>query len=299
MIDMAGKLISVANMKGGVGKTTTVVSLAEALSADDPDASILVVDLDPQASASVSLAGDNLLAKMIMDGRTVEAFLEDRLINKDGTCLTPKVHPTVSQTTHCGTQLDISFLPCGPDLRMIERQIIYELSEKSLSMKAIEGQIWKLFTQEFLPLANKYDYIIFDCPPGISPISEAAIRESNLVIVPTIADFLSVYGLKAFLKILWKEPKTGLPRPRLPHVLITRWQANIRQFREVLEQLEDASGLADAEIGLFKTKLQQSAELARALKPEGTPTFRQKYGSVTTTLDELVTEVKGMLNGKH
>jgi chromosome partitioning protein len=299
VIDMAGKLISVANMKGGVGKTTTVVSLAEALSADDPEASILVVDLDPQASASVSLAGDNLLAKMIMDGRTVEAFLEDRLINNDGSCLAPKVHPTVSQTTHCGTQLDISFLPCGPDLRMIERQIIYELSEKNHSMKAIEGQIWKLFKQEFLPLAKKYDYVIFDCPPGISPVSEAAIRESNLVIVPTIADFLSVYGLKAFLKILWKGPKSALPQPRLPHVLITRWQANIRQFREVLEQLEDASRLEDAEIGLFKTKLQQSAELARALKPEGTPTFKQKYGSVTTTLDELVTEVKGMLNGKH
>lgn len=299
MIDMAGKLIAVANMKGGVGKTTTVVSLAEALSADDRNASILVVDLDPQASASVSLAGDTLLAKMIMDGRTVDAFLEDRLINNNASCLTLKVHPTVSQTTHCGTQLDISFLPCGPDLRMIERQIIYELSEKSISMKAIEDRIWNLFKHEFIPLTKNYDFVIFDCPPGISPISEAAIRESSLVIVPTIADFLSVYGLKAFLKILWKEPRGDLPKPKLPHVLITRWQPNIRQFKEVVEQLEDAAALAKAEIGLFKTKLQQSAELARALKPEGTPTFKKKYGSMTTTLDELVTEVKGMLDGQH
>ena len=62
---MAGKLIAVANMKGGVGKTTTVVSSAEALGADDPSASVLVVDLDPQASASVCLAGNDLLAEMI------------------------------------------------------------------------------------------------------------------------------------------------------------------------------------------------------------------------------------------
>jgi chromosome partitioning protein len=80
---MAGKLIAIANMKGGVGKTTTVVSLAEALAADNPSASILVVDLDPQAGASVCLAGDDLLGKIIMDGRTVDAFLEDRLIKKE------------------------------------------------------------------------------------------------------------------------------------------------------------------------------------------------------------------------
>ncbi|MGH6845342.1 MAG: ParA family protein, partial [Methylocella sp.] len=82
---MAGKLIAVANMKGGVGKTTTVVSLAEALAADDPHASILVVDLDPQASASVCLAGNELLEKLIKNDDTVEAFLEARLIKRDRT----------------------------------------------------------------------------------------------------------------------------------------------------------------------------------------------------------------------
>ena len=67
-------------MKGGVGKTTTVVSLAEALAADNPNASILVVDLDPQASASMCLAGNDLLAEMIAKDKTLEAFLDLRLI---------------------------------------------------------------------------------------------------------------------------------------------------------------------------------------------------------------------------
>jgi chromosome partitioning protein len=121
---MAGKLIAIANMKGGVGKTTTVVSLAEALAADDPSASILVVDLDPQASASVFLAGENLLAEMITDDRTAEAFLEDRLLNHETTKLAPKIRNAVGGTTHAGNQLKISLLPRGPHLRVVEREII-------------------------------------------------------------------------------------------------------------------------------------------------------------------------------
>jgi cellulose biosynthesis protein BcsQ len=70
----AGKFIAVANMKGGVGKTTVVVSLAEALAADDLDTSILVVDLDPQASASVCIAGDELLSDLINEDKTLKLF---------------------------------------------------------------------------------------------------------------------------------------------------------------------------------------------------------------------------------
>ena len=82
MSERQGKFIAVANMKGGVGKTTTVVSLAEALAADDPAAKVLVIDLDPQASASMCIAGDDLLYELIQAGRTLEDFLERRLIKQ-------------------------------------------------------------------------------------------------------------------------------------------------------------------------------------------------------------------------
>jgi chromosome partitioning protein len=133
----------------------------------------------------------------------------------------------VSRTTHGGNQLRISLLPCGPELRIVEREIVYSLTKKRYNMTAIEGQMGKLFEQQFLPLNLKYDYVIFDCPPGILPLSEVAIRASDLVIVPTIADFISVYGLNAFHYILWQRRTSGLPSPKLlPHVLVTRFQNN-------------------------------------------------------------------------
>jgi chromosome partitioning protein len=296
---MPGKLIAVANMKGGVGKTTTVVSLAEALAADDPGASVLVVDLDPQASASVCLAGEKILAEIFRDDRTIEAFLEDRLIKKNRMKLAPIIRNAVVGTTHAGNQLKISLLPCGPNLRVVEREIIYCLSDRNFNMRAIEGQTWKLFEEEFLPLSKTYDYVIFDCPPGISPLSETAILASDLIIVPTIPDFVSVFGLTAFVKLLWRVPPGSLPRPkRLPHVLITRFQTIVRQHKEFVEWLEAAAKLKNPLICLFKTKVQQSAALAEALsKVEEAPTFKQKYKDVTYVLGQLVQELQGVIHG--
>ena len=294
---MAGKLISVANMKGGVGKTTTVVSLAEALAADDPGASILVVDLDPQANASVCLAGDDLLATMIEEGRTLDAFLARRLIESASSGIAGKIRKVVGRTTHRGEELNISFLPCGPHLRLVEREIIYTLTEKNYSMRAIEGQSWKLFQQELLPLNLSYDYIIFDCPPGISPLTEVTIRASDLVIVPTIPDFISIYGLNAFFQTFWKAPQGNLPKPpRLPHVLVTRWQKNVKQHQETLARLIKEAESADAGIYLMKTRIQQAAALAGALANDGAPNFTKKYGEMTSVLDQLVQEVRGVLH---
>ena len=292
-----GKFIAVANMKGGVGKTTTVVSLADALAADDLDASVLVVDLDPQASASVCVAGDEFLDQLIKEGRTLEAFLEARLIRMEKPDIMSLVRRQISAVTHQGRQLDISLLPCGPNLRLVERELLYELTGRDLSMNAIDGKIWQVFSKDFAALRKNFDYIVLDCAPGISPVTEAAIRIADLVVVPTIPDYLSVYGLNAFHGSIWMQRSGGLPKPKsAPHILISRLQGT-RQHLTIVKEMVAAARRPDNAYKLLKASVPQSAGLADALMKGGYLTFTQKYTSpiIIQTLEPLVTEIKGLL----
>ena len=291
-----GKFIAVANMKGGVGKTTTVVSLADALAADDLDASILLIDLDPQASASVCIAGDDYLKELIDEGRTLETFLETRLIKGQPLDLASLVRRQISAVTHQGRQLDVSLLPCGPHLRVVERELIFELAGRDHCVNAIDGKVWQLFKTAFVALKKEFDYILFDCAPGISPVTEAAIRIADLVIVPTIPDYLSVYGLNAFHGSIWKT-KSSLPKPKsAPHILVSRLQGT-RQHMTIVEQLVAAAKVEGNAYALVKASIPQSAGLADALMKGGYLTFTQKYSTpiISSTLEPLVTEIKGLL----
>ncbi|MGU3362409.1 ParA family protein [Methylobacterium sp. M6A4_1b] len=296
----SGRLIAVANMKGGVGKTTTVVMLAEALAADG--ASVLVVDLDPQASVSVCLAGETVLAEMIARGRTLEAYLALKLVSREKPLLAPRIRNQISVTMHRNEPLALALLPAGPYLRLVEREIIYKLTARNFSMRAIDGKLWTIFEDEFVPLAKRYDYILFDCAPGISPMTEVAIRGADLVIVTSIPDYLSTYGLDAFIQTVWgnedRRHDSVVPA-RQPHVLVTRFQPQVRQHQHTLARLQAEANAEDAGFRLFATRIPQAAALAGALMPRrDPPTFSGKYGiHVSNILIPLVAEVKGGFDG--
>lgn len=298
---MKGKVIAVANMKGGVGKTATVIGLAEGLAAQG--AETLVVDLDPQANASICLAGDAFLRDLIERGLTIDGFLEDRFkrLQRDA-ALGARIRTYISNVTHLGKQLPLSLLASSSELRLAERDLIFTLTKMKMDLDHIVESLHAIIKDELKRTKKSYDYILLDCAPGISVMTEVSIRLANLVIVPTIPDFLSTYGLNSFCANLWDGPiadRSNLKKPkRAPHVLITRRRPT-REHEKTSERLRAEAAKDDAKFSVFRTEIFERTAIAEALgKIHTHPTFSQKWKDGTDVLlADLVREVKETLHG--
>jgi chromosome partitioning protein len=298
---MKGRVIAVANMKGGVGKTATVIGLAEALAAKG--AETLVIDLDPQANASICLAGDEFLRTIIESGNTIDGFIEDFFIKrqKDAT-LESRIRTNISNVSHLGRQLPLSLLASSSELRLVERDLIFSLTRMGMSLERVVEALYAIIKEQLKATRKSYEYILIDCAPGISVMTEVSIRLANLVIVPTIPDFLSTYGLNSFCSNLWSGPvadRSNLKKPKKPpHVLITR-RRPIREHEKTSARLRAEAGKENATFSVFATEILERAAIAEALgKIDIHPTFSQKWrDGADIMLADLVKEVREVLHG--
>jgi chromosome partitioning protein len=297
---VSGKVIAVANMKGGVGKTATVVALAEALAAEGN--SILVIDADAQANASICIVGDKELASLISGKRTIDAFLHHLIIGGQSPKITDCIFYQASDVFHRGNLLDISLLASSSELRLLERNIIFELTKRKFGLKTIVRKFSRVMKDQLGKTKKNYDYVLIDCAPGISALTEASIRLADLVIVPTIPDFLSSYGLASFCKSMWRGDGTGhnaQPRPKmLPRVLFTRKRL-VKEHAETIERIQYEQMLNPRHFELFETIIPEATAVSLALRKNGTsPTFTNKWGAnLVPVLSQLAEETKEALNG--
>ncbi len=297
-----GRAIAVANMKGGVGKTTTVIMLAEGFAAEGK--SVVVVDLDAQANASYCFTADEALKLILDKRRSVTSFLADQIVYGDRRSILDYVTPEISEVTQAGELLSIALLASSPRLRLLEREIVIELAEKKYSLTAFEGRALRVLDTALKELRAAYDIVLFDCAPGISAFTEVAIRLADIVIVPTIPDYLSTLGFDAFRASIWENAhirKSSLPPPKRPPIILpTRVNANKVQHKNTLEEMRAEAAEEKAPFGLFELTVANQAPIEKAMDPEyfeEPPTFVQKWGTAIDSVRALTRETRRWLDG--
>lgn len=193
---MARNTIAVMNTKGGVGKSTLVLAIAETLAAYHKK-NVLVIDSDAQASVSSMLMTINALHKLQTDGLTIVDFLVSRVLQNAQTEWNKFVVRDVSDVDDART---VFLFPSDMQLTLFEREV---------SKESQHARLRSVIAQLLADVKLVFDIVLIDCPPGLSVLTECWLREADFHISPTKADYVSVCGLEVFRRFKALNPEMG------------------------------------------------------------------------------------------
>lgn len=188
--------IAVMNTKGGVGKSTLVLAIAETLSAHHGK-NVLVIDSDSQASVSSMLVSVASLHKLQTDNATLVDYLVASVLQGGSPAWTDYVVRDVSDVDDARS---IFLVPSDMQLTLFEREVSKE------SMHARLRQVIRTLLAEVRPM---FDVILIDCPPGLSVLTESWLREADFHLSPTKPDYVSLCGLEVFRRFKSLNPEMG------------------------------------------------------------------------------------------
>lgn len=188
--------IAVMNTKGGVGKSTLVLSLAETLSAQFRK-NVLIIDSDAQASVSAMLLSSANLHRLQSDGLTIVDLLVASVLNNVAVDWPRFVVGGVSDVDEART---VYLVPSDMQLTLFER----EVSKESLHAR-LRTSIGALLNH----VRGVFDIVLVDCPPGLSVLTESWLREADFHLSPTKPDYVSTCGLEVFRRFKGLNPEMG------------------------------------------------------------------------------------------
>ena len=221
-----GKVIAVANQKGGVGKTTTSVNLAASLAATEH--TTLLIDIDPQANGSSGVG---------IDSKEVDASIYEILIGER----------SIEEATQT---LDMPFLDVvASHINLVGAEIeMIDVPERE-----------RLLKRALQTARRKYDFIVIDCPPSLGLLTLNSLTAADSVLIPVQAEYFALEGLGQLLNTIKIVRQHLNPELEIEGVLLTMFDTRLRLSNQVAEEVRRYFGEK-----VFKTIVQRNVRLSEA-----------------------------------
>jgi chromosome partitioning protein len=268
-------------MKGGVGKSTTVASLAEVLSTEG--LRVLVIDLDPQSNVSMMLAGQDRWIELRQSEKTIDAYFNQFVYGGEPRFFRDFIAHKVSDISGEST---LDLLISTPEFRYIERHALEKWVGQGFDIRTLNTRFSRLTNSAIENVSDNYDVVLFDCPPGISMFAEAAIELSEFIVIPTIPDYVSRLGIFAFRKRALRSMEQRRFTDERIWTLITKYEQSNTLHQSEAEMLKQ-------QFNVFDTRIPQAEQIARAAEwSEQKRTFDQKYGAAAPVIRKFAAEFR-------
>jgi chromosome partitioning protein len=221
-----GKIIAIANQKGGVGKTTTAVNLGAALGVLEKK--VLLIDADPQANATSGLGVDVQSVKygtyqLLEHSKAVE----DAILSTDSP--------------------NLDLIPSHIDLVASEIELVDKASREYMLKKALKDSI------------DQYDYVLLDCAPSLGLITLNSLVAADAVIIPIQCEYFALEGLGKLLNTIKSVQKLHNKDLDIEGLLLTMYDTRLRLSNQVVEEVKKHFGKM-----VFKTIIQRNIRLSEA-----------------------------------